>query len=71
MRFGIFCECFVLEKGFFEVCLLVKLDGIVDKIIFKFNKKVVIIGDKLDYKIRFLYYDIISFLENDWLLVYG
>ena len=70
-RFGISCECLVLEKGFFEACLSVKSDGIADKIILKFNKKVVITGDKPDHKIRFSYYDTLSSSENDWPSAYG
>ena len=68
---GISCECLALEKGFFKAFLSIKSNGFVSQVRLRFNKKVIITGDRPSDKIRFSYCHLTGFSENDYPLVFG
>jgi len=66
------CEFLVLEKGSFKAFLIIRLrHGIIDELRLKFNKRVMITGDKPQDKIRISYCILDAFSENDFPLVLG
>ena len=66
---GISCECLALEKGFFKAFLSIKSNGFVSQVRLRFNKKVIITGDRPPNRIWFSYCHSTGFSENDYPLV--
>jgi len=69
--YGISCECLALEKGFFKAFLSIKTNGFINQVRLRFNKKVIITGDRPLDKIWFSYCHLSSLSENDYPLVLG
>ena len=68
---GVSCECLALERGFFKAFLSIKSNRLISQLRLRFNKKVIITGDRSPDKILFSYCHLNGFSENDYPLVIG